>query len=186
MSDFITRLEADLLDAAGRLHSSEHAVPSPRPACKRRAQTIRTTVLSFVAVIAFSGCALAAGDALGVIELGGGARAAHVSSYPAYDLRTHKFVRVHGQYIYHITGGLDRDLNGCKKPHPANNIYVTSTRLLSPATLQHILRMEEHIERFLQLPAGVTGISNGCGNAGVEAIVGGSPRHRRSRPTSTP
>ncbi|MGP0103290.1 MAG: hypothetical protein ACLPUT_16915 [Solirubrobacteraceae bacterium] len=128
---------------------------------KRRRKAIRTSALSLGAVLVLSGSALAAGDALGVIDLGGGVSAARVSSVPVWDGSTGTFVTgsslpvwneqagafVGGgngsPYIYHLTGGSDPTLScGPTDPEATNNIYVTSTHPLTSAELTEILDEE--------------------------------------------
>lgn len=183
---------------------------------QRRHKTIRTSALSLATVLVLSGSALAAGDALGVIELGGGVSAAPVSSLPVWNGKTGTFVTGTGgngtPYIYHLTGGNVRSLScGPTDPNPTNNIYITSTRPLTSAELKEILDEETSHETLpLQtivkdikegklahgakrvrkgthpiasgstgptagskaLPAGVTGVSNGCPTPGVAGQPG--------------
>jgi hypothetical protein len=129
---------------------------------------------------------VAAGDALGVIDLGGGIRAAHVASYPAYDVKTHKFVHVRGKYIYHLTGGRARGLSAC--PGHANDIYITSSRPLDAQELKIAGDAANGVYAkgtngatvFKQVP-GLKSMSDGCGDAGVEAIVGAPPLRLQDR-----
>jgi hypothetical protein len=150
---------------------------------ERRRKTIRTSAMSLGAFAAMSGSALAAGDALGVIDLGGGSSAAPVSSFPVWDGTTGTFVTATtassatAPYAYHITGGTTT--TQCPFTDPPryetepNDIYVTSTQPLTAAELQQALGMQtDHsAAAFPQLRAdGVQSMSSfdnpigaGCG-----------------------
>jgi hypothetical protein len=160
---------------------------------KRRRKAIRVSASSLVAILVLSGSALAAGDALGVIELGSGVSAARVPSLPEWNGKSGTFVTggTGHPYIYHLTGGSAPSLGcGPTDPHAANNIYVTSTRPLTQAELKEILDQETSHEttpaesgvtevrsgRYPEFsspaspykwPAGVTEVSNGCPTPGV-------------------
>jgi hypothetical protein len=114
----------------------------------RRRTTLRTGALSLAALAILSGTALAAGSALGIIDLGGGVSATPVSTIPVWDGTTGTFVNATvgasvsaaGTYAYHITGGTTTV--ECPFTDPAryqtepNDIYVTSSRPLSAAELE--------------------------------------------------
>lgn len=145
---------------------------------KQKGKTIRTTLLAFAAILLLCGSALAAGDALGVINLGAGLEARQVDSYPAYDVATHEFVQAHGDYIYHVTGGRVGNISAC--PTHGNDIYIEATQPLTATELKVAAQIAEGGEAVRSLPndawrmvPGLKSVSNGCGNAGVEAIVGG-------------
>jgi hypothetical protein len=138
---------------------------------KRRGKAIRVSALSLGAILILSGSALAAGDALGVIELGGGVSAARVSSLPEWNGKTGTFVTggTGHPYIYHLTGGSAPTLGcGSSDPQPTNNIYVTSTRPLTQGELKEILDQEtshgtasEQAIKEGNVPLGVTEVRGG-------------------------
>lgn len=158
---------------------------------QRRKAAIRTTVLAVAALMILSGTALAAGEAFGVIDLGGDVTAVQASTIPVWNGTTGTFITGTGEpgsYIYHLTGGSDPEAQGCPNdPHPTNNIYVTSTRPLAASELKEILDSElshetKHVTvteimqelkegktpaKAKPLPPGVTGVSNGCPTPGV-------------------
>lgn len=158
---------------------------------RRHKAALRTTAFAVAGVMVLSGTALAAGEAFGVIELGGGVTAVEASTIPVWNGTTGTFVtgtRKSGTYIYHLTGGSARDMACVNDPHPSNNIYVTSTRPLAATELKEILDSElSHETRHVTasevwkevmeegkapakakpLPSGVTGVSNGCPTPGV-------------------
>jgi hypothetical protein len=113
---------------------------------KRRRKAIRTGALSLGVLLVLSGSALAAGDVLGVIELGGGVNAVQVSTLPVWNGTTGTFITgtsEHGSYVYHLTGGSNPTSScGPTDPNPTNDIYVTSTRPLTSAELKEILDRE--------------------------------------------
>lgn len=151
MSDDLQTVSDKLAQAIRRNHQEMKAnlASEVRRDQKRRVRhrkTIRTSVLAIGAVLVLAGSALAAGDALGVIELGGGISAVQVSSIPVWDGTTGTFITgksENGSYIYHLTGGRDISMScGPTDPDPTNNIYVTSTRPLTSAELKEILDSE--------------------------------------------
>lgn len=113
---------------------------------RQRRKVVRTTALGLAAVMVLSGTALAAGEAFGVIELGGGVTAVQVSGIPVWNGTTGTFITgksEHGSYIYHLSGSSDPTLAcGPTDPRPTNNIYVTSTRPLAAAELKEVLDSE--------------------------------------------
>ena len=161
---------------------------------ERRRKTIRTSAMSLGALAAMSGSALAAGDALGVIDLGGGSSAAPVATFPVWDGATGTFVTATtgssatAPYAYHITGGTTT--TQCPSTDPVryetepNDIYVTSTQPLTAAELQQVLEMQtEHSAAASpQLRAdGVQSIGSfdnpigaGCGYGPGSGAAGGS------------
>jgi hypothetical protein len=171
MASDIQGMPADLLAIRANL---VHAAERDLRRRNRRRRSVRTAAVGLTAAIGLSGTALAAGAALGVIDLGNGIQAQHVESYPAYDVATHQFVQVHGDYIYHLTGGRN-NLSAC--PNNPNDIYVESTRPLSAEQLK--LASEMATGAIKDAPPdrvpGLKSVSDGCGDAGVEATVGATP-----------
>lgn len=162
----LVAIRAELIDAVAR--------DARRRARRRR--SLRTATIGVSAAVGLSGTALAAGAALGVIDLGNGIEAQQVGSYPAYNVATHQFVRVHGDYIYHLTGG-HSNLSAC--PGNPNDIYVEATRPLTAAQLKTASEMATGAIKAVPPGAvpGLKSVSDGCGDAGVEAIVGASPNN---------
>ncbi len=152
---------------------------SRRVRCRR---TARITALSVGVAFALCASALAAGDLLGVVNLGGGLTGEQVSTYPAYDLSTHAFVRVPtGNYLYHVTGGRLRAPSEWSCPSHKNDIYIEATH---PLTTHQLLLASEIANggarspmvkaiglkaAFAEIP-GLLSASDGCGNAGVERV----------------
>lgn len=145
---------------------------------RRRRRAARNATLALAAVIALCGAALAAGDVLGVVNLGDGLQAQQVETYPAYDVATHSFVQAHGDFIYHVTGGRVKGLSAC--PTHANDIYIESTGPLTAAQLKIAAELANGggapaglaPGQAWQAVPGLKSVSDGCGDAGVEAIVG--------------
>ena len=145
----MTELSPSLLELKAELG---RAIREDHQRRQRRRKTIRTSALSLGAFAAMSGSALAAGDALGVIDLGGGSSAAPVSSFPVWDGATGTFVTATtgssttAPYAYHITGGTTT--TQCPFTDPPryetepNDIYITSTQPLTAAELQQALEMQ--------------------------------------------
>jgi len=141
---------------------------------RHRRRILRFALISLGVVAALSVSALAAGDELGVINLGGGVQAVHVAGYPAYDVQTKQTVLAGADsYVYHITGGQARLLD-C--PNHPSDIYVTSKQELNPEELRAAVEAANGVQPKAALTRirGLISLSNGCGDAGVEAIVGGS------------
>jgi hypothetical protein len=149
----------------------------------RRRGSVRACAIGATGALVLSGSALAAGDVLGLVELGGGLRAQQVNTYPAYNVSTHRFVQVHGEYLYHVTGGRVRGLSAC--PTHENDIYIESSRALTEPQLQlaaelanggnqapMVKRLGGYETASKEVP-GLKSLSDGCGNAGVEATIGG-------------
>ncbi len=189
-------VKAELRQAIRRDHEAmkanlAHSIRREHPSRLRRRHALRTTALAVAALMVLSGTALAAGEALGVIELGGGVTAVQVSTIPVWNGTTGTFITgtsEPGSYSYHLTGGNDPEAQRCPNdPHPTNNIYVTSTRPLAALELKEILDSElshetKHVTiavilkeiregkvpaKAKPLPSGVTGVSNGCPTPGV-------------------
>ena len=145
----MTELSPSLLELKAELG---RAIRQDHHRRERRRKTIRTSAMSLGAFAAMSGSALAAGDALGVIDLGGGSSAAPVSSFPVWDGATGTFVTATtgssttAPYAYHITGGTTT--TQCPFTSPPryqaepNDIYITSTQPLTAAELQQALEMQ--------------------------------------------
>jgi hypothetical protein len=179
----MTELTPDLQNIRSMLLAA--ATRDARRRASRR-KAVRVCAIGATGVLALSGSALAAGDLLGVIDLGGGLHAQEVNSYPAYDVSTHRFVQMHGDYVYHVTGGHVRGLTAC--PTHENDIYIESSGPLTEPQLQLAAELanggeESPLIKSLggyqkvhdEIP-GLTGVSDGCGNAGVERIVGAGPQ----------
>jgi hypothetical protein len=148
----MTELSPSLLELKADL---SRAIREDHRRRQRRRKAVRTGALSVGAFAALSGSALAAGDALGVIDLGGGSSAAPVTSVPVWDGATGTFVsatvgsRSTAPYAYHIAGGTTT--TRCPFTNPPryevtpNDIYITSTNALSATELQQALDDEtEH------------------------------------------
>ena len=194
----MTELSPSLLELKAELG---RAIREDHQRRQRRRKTIRTSALSLGAFAAMSGSALAAGDALGVIDLGGGSSAAPVSSFPVWDGATGTFVTATtgssttAPYAYHITGGTTT--TQCPFTNPPryetepNDIYITSTQSLTAAELQQALEMQtDHsAAAFPQLHAdGVQSMGSfdnpigaGCGYGPASAT--GSTTATQANPT---
>jgi hypothetical protein len=148
----MTELGPSLLELKAEL---SRAIRQDHQRRQRRRHAVRTGALSVGAFAALSGSALAAGDALGVIDLGGGSSAAPVTIIPVWDGATGTFVNATvgssatAPYAYHITGGTTT--TRCPSTNPPryqvepNDIYITSTSRLTAAELQQALDDEtEH------------------------------------------
>jgi len=138
---------ARIVALAGSSDRISQAATARRFAGRRRT-TLRTGVLGLAALTVLSGSALAAGSALGIVDLGGGVSATPVTTIPVWDGTTGTFVNATvgssvsaaGSYAYHITGGTTT--RECPFTNPPryqtapNDIYVTSSRPLSAAELE--------------------------------------------------
>jgi hypothetical protein len=139
LSPTLLELKAELGDAIRQDHQRR----------QRRRKTIRTSVLSVGAFAALSGSALAAGDALGVIDLSGGTSAQPVTTIPVWDGTSGTFINATvgtsttAPYGYHLTGGTTT--YPCPFTNPTryevvpNDIYITSTRPLNAAELEQAM-----------------------------------------------
>lgn len=146
---------------------------------KGRKRLLRIALISVGAAMALSASALAAGDALGVIDLGGGVQAARVAGYPAYDVQTKTMVLAGAdQYVYDITGVRSPS---CLGP---GYVYITSTLALSPDELRTAYEAADGTHPRLAPSAirGLTSLAAGCGDAGIEAIVDRKPPAHSSLP----
>jgi len=142
----MTELSPSLLELRGEL---SRAIREDHQRRQRRHKAVRTGALSVGAFAALSGSALAAGDALGVINLGGDSSAAPVTIVPVWDGATGTFVNATvgssatAPYAYHITGGTTTTpcpfTNPTRYEVDANDIYITSTSPLSASELQQAL-----------------------------------------------
>ena len=120
-------------------------VPSATTRCGRqrrrlRRKIVRSGAISLTAFAALSGTALAAGDALGIINLGGGATAAQVTIVPVWNGTTGTFDSgtANGQYIYELAGvGASGVVCGGANPDVAS--FITSTKPLTQSDLQGLL-----------------------------------------------
>jgi hypothetical protein len=172
MNDYIAHLETDLLEAAGRLYPGQE----PAPMLRRVRRSMRAHPLLATGLVALGVAApLAAADATGVIELGGGISATSVSSLPEWNGKTGTFVTGGNgdPYIYHLTGGSAPNLScGPTDPNPTNNIYVTSTLPLASAELEEIL--DEEISHETASSQAVTNeIAEGKSPSGVTEMTKG-------------
>jgi hypothetical protein len=197
----MTELGPSLLELKAELG---RAIRQDHQRRERRRKTIRTSAMSLGAFAAMSGSALAAGDALGVIDLGGGSSAAPVSSFPVWDGATGTFVTATtgssttAPYAYHITGGTTTTpcpfTNPLRYETEPNDIYITSTQPLTAAELQQVLEMQtDHsAAAFPQLRAdGVQSIGAfdnpigaGCGYGPGSSAATGSNTATQTSPTS--
>jgi hypothetical protein len=153
---------------------------------RRRRNLARTCSLGVAALAALSGSALAAGDALGVIDLGGGASATPVSTLPVWDGANGTFVSgtADGQYIYELTGvGRDPALFApCGPSDPVEADYITSTQPLSQSVLEEMLDpanpqgITPSSSTFSYRALGITGVSAGCFSTAVAGTpIGAAP-----------
>jgi hypothetical protein len=190
----MTELSPSLLELKAELG---RAIRHDHQRRQRRRKTIRTSALSLGAFAAMSGSALAAGDALGVIDLGGGSSAAPVSSFPVWDGTTGTFVTATtgssttAPYAYHITGGTTT--MQCPFTSPPryetepNDLYITSTSPLTAPELQQALdvRSQHSGAAFPQLRAdGVQSMSWFDNPIGVGCAYG--PGSSAATGSSTP
>ncbi|MHB1539588.1 MAG: hypothetical protein ACYCUM_14680 [Solirubrobacteraceae bacterium] len=147
--------------ASGRNQTEQ---PRRGARAKPRRKIIRTGTLSVGAVLVLSGSALAAGSALGVIELGGGDTAETLATVPiTYQSSNGKDYQVNvpsgAAYTYRLAGG--KSNLHCADPET----IVESDRQLSSEELHKLLLEESagptHV-RSDTLPEGVKGISESC------------------------
>ena len=194
----MTQLSPSLFELKTELSGAIRADHQRR---QRRRKAVRTGALSVGAFAVLSGSALAAGDALGVIDLGGGSSAAPATIVPVWDGATGTFVTATtgssttAPYAYHITGGTTT--TQCPFTNPPryetepNDIYITSTQSLTAAELQQALEMQtDHsAAAFPQLRAdGVQSMGSfdnpigaGCGYGPASAT--GSTTATQANPT---
>jgi hypothetical protein len=133
-----------------------------------RRRMVRTGALSVGAVLVLSGSALAAGSALGVIDLGGGDTAESVSGVPTPYSSNGKTTDVNAKpgtaYAYRLVGGEPVPKMGCANPQ----LTVESNRQLSKEELHKILLEEsagpQHVRSDL-LPPDVESIGWACPGA---------------------
>jgi hypothetical protein len=121
-------------------------IEQPRPLrAKRRRRMVRSGALSVGALLVLSGSAMAAGSALGVINLGGGDTAEPVSSVPTPYSSNGKIVEVNAKpgtaYAYRLVGGEPVGKMGCADPQ----LLVESNRQLSTEELREILLDESAV-----------------------------------------
>lgn len=169
LSPDLLRLKAELSRAVRRDHAKR----------QRRHKLIRTSALGLGVFAALSGSALAAGSALGVINLDGGATATQVSSLPEWNGTTGAFVTTTtdgtAPYAYHISGGtttLSCPFTARTVAIP-NDIYITSTQSLTTSELQqavtatddHAVLNASDISVSGSGPGGVTAQANEPGEA---------------------
>jgi len=177
----MTQLSPSLLELKTEL---SRAIRQDHQRRERRRKAVRTGAVTVGAFAALSGSALAAGDALGVIDLGGGSSAAPATVVPVWDGATGTFVNATvgssatAPYAYHITGGTTT--TACPFTNPtryvtnANDIYVTSTRPLTASDLQQALGVVTNHKASTALHAEGISISvfanpigAGCGYSGA-------------------
>jgi len=161
-----------------------HTRVTPRT---RRHKLLRTGGLSLAALAVLSGSALAAGNALGIIDLGGGVSAAPVTTIPVWDGTTGTFVNVTvgsttsaaGSYAYHITGGTFTV--ACPFTNPtryvteSNDSYVTSTRPLTTAELQQLVDLHNNPQPINSADTVTT--RNEAGQEVKVALIPGTPAY---------
>lgn len=154
-----------------------------------RRKALRTGALSVAGVAVLSGGALAAAGDLPVseIQLPRDVSVEAVKSYPEFvgAASSSGFVTSgggsNGSYIYHVTGGSAPELGcGPTDPHPTNNVYITSTRPLTEAEIEGMLKPDGEERTQGARPAGVTSTSDGCPNPGLAGQPGtpGQPAQR--------
>ena len=134
----MTQLSPDVLALK---HDLARATRADHDRRVRRRRRVRTTALTLGTLAALSGSALAAGDALGVIDLSGGVSATPVSTFPQLNGETWTMAPggADAPYVYHLTGGPAAGVGcGPADPNPTNNIYITTTRQLTTDELHHI------------------------------------------------
>ncbi len=142
----MTELSPSLLELKTEL---SRAIRQDHQRRQRRRKTVRTGALTVGAFAALSGSALAAGDALGVIDLGGGSSAVPATIVPVWNSTTGTFDNATvgssatAPYAYHITGGTTTTrcpfTNPTRYEVDANDIYITSTSPLTTSELQQAL-----------------------------------------------
>ena len=185
-------------DSAVALASLERILATPASTAtrhghsQRRRKLARTVALSLAALVALSGSALAAGDALGIIDLGHGISAAQVSGLPAWNGETGTLVagKANGFYTYRLTGGVARLLS-CGSAPVTNNIYITSSRPLSQSELKGLLdpASPSGIKPIVfgrTQAMGITSISNRCPAPRVvdQPVIAGSAATHGAAATS--
>jgi hypothetical protein len=143
---------------------------------QRRRKLVRTSAISFAAFAALSGSALAAGSALGVIDLGGGATAAPVTTLPVWNGTTGTFDSgtANGNYIYELAGVGEGALV-CGPNDPDVATFLTSSQPLTQSDLEGLL--DPTSLSGLSSPTdmtalGITGESSGCFPASVAGPLG--------------
>lgn len=128
---------------------------------RRRAKTARIAALGATALLALSGTSLAAGQALGLIELGGGATAARVSRAPAsgpvfvmgFTGCQHGECSAKRPYVYRVNGGhVTRNFGGITCDASTSRltprvVYVSSSRELNGRELRAAIAMVDHADR---------------------------------------
>ncbi|HSZ04903.1 MAG TPA: hypothetical protein VK778_06840 [Solirubrobacteraceae bacterium] len=136
-----------------------------QPRAKRRRRMVRTGALSVGAALVLSGSALAAGSALGVIELGGGDTAEALTSVPTPYTSNGKTYEINAKpgtaYAYRLVGGVPPSRMRCADPQ----LTVESNRQLSKEELHKILLEESEGPTRVGsdlLPPGVESVGWGC------------------------
>jgi hypothetical protein len=134
----MTQLSPDVLALK---HDLARATRADHDRRVRRRRRVRTTALTLGTLAALSGSALAAGDALGVIDLSGGVSATPVSTFPQLNGETWTMAPggADAPYVYHLTGSAAAGVGcGPADPNPTNNIYITATSQLTTDQLQQL------------------------------------------------
>lgn len=141
-----------------------------------RRKAARTAVIGLAAFAALSGSAVAAGSALGIIDLGGGVSATQVTTLPVWDGTTGTFDSgtANGQYIYEFAGlGADSVVCGATDPDVAT--FITSTQPLTQSDLESLIDPSNPvgINPGIDLHAfGITSESGGCFPPSVAGPLG--------------
>ncbi|MHB1834344.1 MAG: hypothetical protein ACYCXW_05205 [Solirubrobacteraceae bacterium] len=173
LSPRMLALKAELSQAIRRDHRRR----------QRRVKTARAAALSATALLALSSTALAAGQALGLIELGGGATAARVSRAPSsgpvfvmgFTGCQHGECSSRRPYVYRVSGGrITRSFGGITCGASASRftpgvVYVSSSRELDGRQLRGAIAIVGHAGRRSrsELPRGTMIEIQGCQETNV-------------------
>ncbi len=149
---------------------------------RRRVKTARVAALGATALMAMSGTALAAGQALGLIDLGGGATAARVPGAPfsgpifvmGFTGCQHGECSATRPYVYRVSGGhVTRSFGGITCRASASRftprvVYVSSSRELNDRQLRAAIATVDRTRRISrsELPHGTVIEMQGCQGTG--------------------
>lgn len=167
----------------------------------RRRKTARIGLIGMVCALALSGSALAAGAALGVIHLGGGATAQRIAKVPApkgssgeialgYVGCYHHDCAAKPAYVYRVSGGHARrsfggiDCGPRAAPFMPRRIFVTSHVPLSRSQLRYSLDQVDgaRSNRRVRLPRGTMTIVKLCNQTPPGGLPGRRGGHAHLSP----
>jgi hypothetical protein len=165
--DLFAAMQAAEVVAPRRAHSR-------RSRGERRRSAVRIAALGVVVLAALTGTALGAGSALGIIDLGGGASATPVTTFPIR--RGGKIVNldVDGQYVYEL-GGIGADGFVCNVDAPDLATFIASKGPLSQTELESLLDPSNPTGLNPQrdrIALGITSEGGGCYPASVAGPLG--------------